>query len=154
MLKVSSNIPEIVGRLQGKIDSLNNVGANNDKVMRAIATAALSEIVVRIHKRGENSSGAAIGTYSNSYLKRRQRKPFNRTSDNKVIFSLTRQMERDTSVIEQGTGRYGIGFKNSVNAEKAEWLQQRFGKVYSLTAKERNTLKAKANEIIDELFNK
>lgn len=55
------------------------------------------------------------------------RPKYNRSSDPKIIWSLTRQMENDMSVIATPTG-YGIGYLNPENFKKATWLEQRSGK--------------------------
>lgn len=122
MLKVQSNIGEVFGGYVSKLESINKPqGEYRDKFMRAISLGALAELRVRVHKDGLNTNLAPIGTYSNKYLKVRQSK-FNRTSDRKVIFSLTRNMENDLTVIADGDN-YAIGFNNPDNFNKAQWLQ-------------------------------
>jgi hypothetical protein len=66
------------------------------------------------------------------------RQRFNRSSDPKVILSLTRQMENDYTVLATDRG-WGIGFVNSHNADKARWNDKRYGHVvYDLTKDELN----------------
>lgn len=197
MLTYESNIGEVSARLSSELKSFEAGGANSDILLRAVAVSALSEIKVRVHRDGTNSKGTPIGTYSNSYLARRQKAPYNRTGDSKVIFSLTRNMENDLTVTAGDNGSYDIGFNNPDNAKKADWLQngtkattvkahrrdiskrtkkgairkgeserivnvkshsrkgfKGFGKVYNLTEQERTLLLTKANEIINQLFNK
>lgn len=122
MLKVQSNIQEVFGGLSSKLKSMATPGGEQqDKFMRAISLSALAELRVRVHKDGLNTKLAPIGTYTNKYLKVRQEK-FSRTSDRKVIFSLTRNMENDLTVIADGD-KYNIGFNNPDNFKKAQWLQ-------------------------------
>lgn len=52
---------------------------------------------------------------------------YNRTSDTKVILSLTRQMENDMSVVATGKG-YGIGYNNPDNLKKARWNEATYKK--------------------------
>ncbi len=55
------------------------------------------------------------------------RPKYNRTADNKVILSLTRQMENDLSVVESPEG-YGIGYLNPFNLQKATWCEATYKK--------------------------
>lgn len=123
MLTYQSNIGEVTARLSSNLEAFKPGGPNSDIVLRAVAVSALSQMKVRIHRDGINSKGTPIGTYSNSYLARRQKKPFNRTGDSKVIFSLTRNMENDLTVTAADNGSYDIGFNNPDNAKKADWIQ-------------------------------
>lgn len=106
-----------------------------DSLLRTVAVAMLGEVKTRIHEEGANAKGSPIGTYTNEYLKRRMKAPYNRTASRKVILSLTGQMENDFKVINLG-GSYGLGFSNQFNADKAEWNEERYGKVYALTTEE------------------
>lgn len=135
----------------------------NDKLIRTIATDALAEIKNRIHYEGKKADDSQIGTYTNPYLKRRQNKPYNRTSDSKIIFSLTRNMETQFSVIATAKG-YGLGWTDSgggsglskgktTNFDKANFLEQRFGKVYSLTSKEKEQVKKTTEEFLKQSLN-
>lgn len=87
-------------------------GEYEDRLKRVMAVSLIPVLRNRIHVEGKKSDSSTIGTYSNSYLNYRQKKPFNRTSESKVVLSLTRQMENDLSVVDDGKGSYGIGFKN------------------------------------------
>ncbi len=65
-----------------------------------------------------------------------QRPRYNRTSDTKVILSLTRQMENDMTAIPTPTG-YGIGYLNPFNAQKARWGESTYKKtIWDLTKEE------------------
>lgn len=65
------------------------------------------------------------------------RPQYHRSSDPKVIISLTRQLENDWSVIATTKG-YGIGFLNSFNLQKARWTEETYKKkIFNLTESER-----------------
>jgi hypothetical protein len=67
------------------------------------------------------------------------RPKYNRSSDTKVILSLTRQMENDMKVISLKTGSYGIGFSNKLNYDKSQWCEKTYkkeGKIYALSNEE------------------
>jgi hypothetical protein len=53
------------------------------------------------------------------------RPKYNRTSETKVICSLTKQLENDWNVIPTQDG-YGIGFLNEINFKKTQWLEQTY----------------------------
>lgn len=155
MLTVQSNIGEVTGRLSSRVQSLMDMnGLLQDKLLRTLATTILADMRYRIHVEGKDSEGGQLGTYSNAYLKIRQRKPYNRNSDPKVILSLTRQMENDFSVVAKQTkSGYGLGFKNSVNFEKATWLQKRYGRFYRLDANQLKLLRDTTDQFIKDLNN-
>jgi hypothetical protein len=90
-----------------------------------------------------------MGTYSKSYMKVRIR-DYNRTASTRVILSLTRDggLENDWSIIPLGNATYGLGFKNSFNAQKAEWGEERYGRVYGLTKEEKQSVVDEVNEWI------
>lgn len=164
-----------MGKLTAQLKSIADPnGVQRDKLLRTLATTVGAEIKYRVHTKGLNSENNQIGTYSSPYLKLRQSK-YNRTSESKVIFSLTRQMENDFGIvasdpIKTSTG-YGLGFKNNAtykdvakgkknkgkvrtisNAQKAEWLQEKFGKVYSPTKNEEELLRKTAEQFIKDLI--
>lgn len=66
---------------------------------------------------------------------------YNRSSDTKVIISLTRQLENNWSVIVTGKG-YGVGFLNPHNLDKARWTEATYKKkIFSLSPFEIKTIK-------------
>lgn len=129
-IKINTNIAEVSNRVARKLDRLKD----REQLIRPLCFDLIELMKKRIHEDGKNSSGSQIGTYSNEYLKRRQ-KHYNRSADNRVIVSLTRQLENDWSVIATEKG-YGIGFKNSFNLQKARWVEAKKGVIFSLTAQE------------------
>lgn len=65
---------------------------------------------------------------------------YNRSSDTKVIISLTRQLENDWSVIATTKG-YGVGFLNPHNMDKARWTEATYKKeIFSLSPSEEKKL--------------
>ena len=153
MISVTTNINVVVGGLNAKLKAAGvEGGIFKDKMIRAIASSVGGYVKRRVHQEGLNSSGTPIGSYSAQYLKRRQAK-YNRTSDTKVIFSLTRQMENDFSVvaanpIKTSTG-YGLGFKSNAvysskvsNADTEEGLRKALNKK---TKKGKTTIRTISN---------
>jgi hypothetical protein len=93
------------------------------------------------------------GVYSRGKHKE-SRPQYHRSSDRKIIVSLTRQLENDWSVIATPSG-WGIGFKNPLNAQKMKWVEQRKGKkIAALTSGEKdyalNRLKALVHKEISQ----
>lgn len=77
---------------------------------------------------------------------------YNRTADTKVILSLTRQMENDTSVIATPTG-YGIGYLNQFNFQKAMWCEATYKKpILSKLTKEEDDLTFKVADEFTENY--
>lgn len=154
MIEYSSNIEVVIAAKLAQLAELQN---NPDPVLRTVAMAVLPALLIRVHTDGKDSSGNQIGTYSPGYMVVRTgayknagtfakgakkgeqkdsgknvstgapRPKYNRTSDTKVILSLTRQMELDTSVIQTPNG-YGIGYLNSFNYQKALWCEETYKK--------------------------
>lgn len=112
-------------------------GKNKGKIKNA---GTFTDLVIRFDKNtGVFSNYEKIGTARPSY---------NRGSDTDIILSLTRQMENDWSIIPLGNATYGLGFKNSFNAQKAEWGEERYGRVYGLTKEEKQSVVDEVNEWI------
>lgn len=156
MITVSSNIGAVAANLTAKLKEFQ--GSIKDKVLRTVATTELADVKVRIHQEGKKADDSQIGEYTNSYLKLRQRKPYNRTESPTIIFSLTRKMENEFVVIPTNIG-YGLGWldsgggegKNSVsNFDKSQFLEERFGEVYKLTEKEKSLIKPVAERATQE----
>jgi phage gpG-like protein len=161
-IRVNINSAAVVNRIKAKISALND----KDRMLRSVATGMLPVIKTRIHEDGKAADDAPIGTYSPGYMKLRTgnytsdkitrgknkgnpRTKYNRTSDTKVVASLTRQMENDTSVLATDTG-YAIGFNNIENRRKAGYVEATYKKkIWKLTDTERKLTK----EIAIEYFN-
>lgn len=96
-------------------------------------------------------------TSANKFVKtefeKKARPNYNRTSDTKVIISLTRQLENDYTVIATEKG-YGIGFKNSHNFQKSQWVQMTYNKrIFDLTKEEEQYAVDYINDLAGEAIN-
>ncbi|GEO08773.1 hypothetical protein [Segetibacter aerophilus] len=81
------------------------------------------------------------------------RPKYNRTSDNKVIASLTRQMENDMKVIAIKSGSYGIGYTNALNYNKSQWVEKTYkqeGRIFSLSPDEVEAVTNIANQYVKD----
>lgn len=100
--------------------------------------------------KGETKSK---GAFTKGKNKGAVRPNYNRTSDTKVIISLTRQMESDFSVMATDKG-YGLGYKNKDNFDKVAFVEQTYGKkIFALTAEEKEKVIVTANEFINSILN-
>lgn len=134
-ISINTNIAEVNARIIAKLNKLKD----KEYLLRPLCFDLLELMKKRIHEDGKNASGTAIGTYSNSYLKQREKR-YNRSSDTKVVISLTRQLENDWSVIATSRG-YGIGFKNPFNVQKSIWAES--GHESSTVKQHERTIKTK-----------
>ena len=113
-------------------------------------------------KSGKNKGQAKnAGVYTKGKNKGQQRKKYNRSTDRKVIISLTRQLENDFTLGAQNktptkiNGGYGIGWKNNKNALIAEGLQKRYKKrIWYLTVKEREDAILIAQKFVNNTIGK
>lgn len=145
-MRIQTNIGQVAKAIAEKLKILKDP----EYLLRPVALGLIDKMTQRIHVDGKASDGGEIGQYSNSYLKARQRKPYNRTADRKIIVSLTRQLENDWSVIATQRG-YGIGFKNSFNLDKLRWVEEGKGKkIGDLTADEEKYAIDYLNELTAE----
>lgn len=130
-LNVNTNLEQVNALIKAKVQQLGNP----ETVLRPLCFDLIDLMTKRIHVDGVASNGSDIGSYSNPYLKLRQKK-FQRSADKKVIVSLTRQLENNWSVIATPIG-YGIGFLNPFNLQKARWVEATKGKtIFSLSDSE------------------
>lgn len=131
MATITSNIGEVTESLKAKIAGLTS----KEYIPRMLSFDLIDIMTQRIHVDGLASNESAIGTYNKQYLSLRRRK-YNRSSDTKIIVSLTRQIENDWSVIATDQG-YGIGFKNPFNFDKARWVEANKNvKIFNLSTTE------------------
>lgn len=92
------------------------------------------------------------GTFSRGAKKGQPRPKYNRTSDTKVVLSLTRQMENDLSVLPSGSG-YGIGYNNPDNFKKSQYNEQTYKKkIWNLTADEKALAKKTAENYATQIL--
>jgi hypothetical protein len=101
-------------------------------------------------KQGKTSDP---GTYTKGVNKGQRRAQYNRDSSTKVIFSLTRQMENDWSIIAIPNG-YGLGFKNAENFKKSQWVEKLYNKpVWILSEDEKKLALSIAENYIEGQLN-
>jgi hypothetical protein len=67
MIAYNSSGKEVVNILEQDLKSLT--AAQGDKILREIAQALTSAIVIRVHQDGKAADGSKIGTYSPEYMK-------------------------------------------------------------------------------------
>lgn len=122
--------------------------AQTDSLLREIATSMLSVTRSRIHEQGINSAGSQIGTYSSSYLELRREQEGRSNTNVNLVFK--GDMERDYKIIPISDTEYGLGYSNKLNADKAKWNTERYGRIFALTDDELSQVR----DIIREYLNK
>lgn len=148
MITIKSNIKVVAGRIKKQLEALKN----KEYLLRPVAIEVIPLMTERIHQKGEASDNSQIGTYSSGYLKLRQSK-YKRDASNKVIVSLTRQLENNWSVIATQNG-YGIGFLNPFNLQKARWVEEgKDKKIFSLSKAEQQYAVDRINELVKDALN-
>ncbi len=180
MFNLNSNISEVFGEIALRIGTiretvLRDVATSMQPVVRDrihtegkaadgsdIGTYSKEYMSVRTGQyksNGEVTKGKKKGeirregVYSKGEKKGTQRPKFNRTSDTKVILSLTRQMESDFSVQPTDDG-YGLGYNNSINFDKATWAEARYKKkIFALTDQEKEMVIEIANTYSNNILN-
>jgi hypothetical protein len=117
-----------------------------DSLLREISTTLLAEMRDRIHERGIKSDGTQIGTYSNTYLEYRIEQ--GKGSASNVTLFFTGQMQNDFNVAPIGENAYGLGYRNRLNFDKANWAEDRFGIIFEPTEQEFQQIEDVAAEFI------
>ena len=102
-----------------------NALQKTQKVELAVANSMIVVTADRIFDKGKDADDESIGSYSKGYLRTRVKN--NYPSSKKVILQATRQMVNDFSIIHNGK-TVGIGFKNSANSDKSEWVENTYDK--------------------------
>lgn len=146
-LTIKTNIGQVFGQLKRKLEILKD----REYLLRPVAIEIIPMMTERIHQKGADSDGGQIGTYSNSYLKQREKNK--RGKDTKVIVSLTRQLENDWAVVATEKG-YGIGFNNKLNVDKMRWVESQKKKIIAtLSENERQYAIERINELVNAALN-
>lgn len=148
MIAFNSNGKDVLDAIKADIKGKASP-QETDKLLRTIASTLTGMMRDRVHVQGKDANDNQIGTYSPEYMKVRTndfksskivrgvnkgqaRKKYNRTSDTKVILSLTRQMENDMSICERNPIKipygYAIGYQNDFNFDKLTWLEKKYKK--------------------------
>lgn len=101
--------------------TLPKITIDTEKALRAATFALWVTMRQRIFFEGLKANGSPIGTYSAAYLRRRQKPPYNRTSDPKKILVLTDSLRLNFIFEALSKDTYGIGINGQDNIDKAEW---------------------------------
>ncbi len=117
-----------------------------DSLLREISSTLLAEMSDRIHERGIKSDGTQIGTYSNTYLEYRIEQ--GKGSASNVTLFFTGQMQIDFNVAPIGENAYGLGYSNTLNFDKANWAEDRYGLIFQPTVQELQQIEDVAAEFI------
>jgi hypothetical protein len=75
-----------------------------------------------------------------------------RTADRDVVLSLTQSMEADYGIIPLGDEGMGLGFNDSRNYDKSQWLEERYGNIYGLNDTEEEAVENIANDYIERVL--
>lgn len=150
MITIQTNMNDVISQIEGQF----NLVLDQDKMLRTIATTMVAVMRKRVHEDGLDANGSPIGTYSPAYLIERQKKPYNRTADPKIILSRTRQMENDMKAIPV-EGGWGIGYSNPHNYDKAIANERRENVkiLTALTVQENDLVNQIANDFVTEALN-
>jgi hypothetical protein len=134
-------LPEVKKRVHvdGKDSNGNQIGTYS-KAYMVLRTGAYQNAkrVTRGNNKGKLKDAGSFtdrtirldkktGVFSGEDKVGQARPKYNRTSDPKVILSLTRQMENDLSVLPIGGG-YGIGYNNPDNFKKSQYNEATYKK--------------------------
>lgn len=148
MVTIKTNIPFFIDAIGAKLNKIRD----KEYLLRPVATEVIPLMTERIHQKGLDKDGNEIGEYNNRYLKLRQKK-YKRSSDKKIVVSLTRQLENDWHVIATEKG-YGIGFLNTFNLEKARYVEMQKGrKIFFLSDSELSYAQNRIKELVDAAIN-
>lgn len=148
MITIRTNIPIVIASVASRLAKIKD----KEYLLRPVALELIPLMTERIHQKGEDKDNKQIGTYSSRYLKLRQSK-YKRSADEKVIVSLTRQLENDWAVIATEKG-YGIGFNNPFNLQKARWVEEnKDAKIFQLSKSELQYAIDRINELVNASIN-
>ena len=105
-------------------------------------SGTFTDATIRLDKKtGVFSGEDKVGTARPNY---------NRSSDTKVVISLTRQLENSWTVEPTPKG-YGIGFLNQHNFDKSQWVEDTYKKkIFALTEGEQTYALEYINDLINE----
>jgi len=113
--------------------------AKKTKSGKIKSAGVYTERTIRVNKQN--------GVFTGEDKVGKARPMYNRTTDTKVVASLTRQMENDMVVVPTAKG-YGIGYNNPENYKKAGYVEATYRKsIFKVSPKERVMLINTAKEI-------
>lgn len=146
-ITITTNIDQVLKNMATSFDLLKD----KEYFLRPLAVETIPNMKERIHKEGHATDNSPIGTYSNGYMRVREKNK--RGKDTKIIVSLTRQLENDWSVLATNTG-YGIGFNNPFNKDKARWVEENKSKIiFNLSESEKQYIRERIQELVNGAIN-
>ena len=141
--------------LQRLRQGLRTLKRDIPKILDIALISVQSEMVKRIHSKGQDANGNKIGNYSTtpiSVSKKNQPRSSGKTyfsggyksfkqsmglESGFVNLELTGQMRQDLTIIPLTPRSSAIGFKNPFNADKSDWMENKYKKpIYENTKKE------------------
>lgn len=144
-MNYSTNLPSVLNTFNLRLTAFQG-----DQMCRLQALSLTAVMKDRIFVQGKDSNGTQIGTYTPAYIKY-ARKKAGRGTDNKVIISLTRQLENGMAPKQLETGEvgYGIFLRSDEDMQKARWCEETYKKpIFAPTAEERAMVIQIANDYI------
>jgi hypothetical protein len=111
---------------------------SSDRVLRTAVLNMQAEIVERIQQRGEASDGSPIGggSYSPRNGRYRDKRGY---QTNYIDMTLSGDMlDRGFIAGPAPAGGFGLGWLNTLSRDKAERMEQYFGRVFSPSQDERD----------------
>ena len=154
-----------MNELKNLVDKINNA-VRDEKFQRVAMSTTLAIHKPRIFAQGKDVNNSKIGTYSTnpiSISKKNQARNTGKTyfkggyaeyhqdigkGGSDVNLRNTDQMMIDYGIVGSG-GQFGFGFQNSVNADKAGWMTDKYDKeIFALTDSEVNVF---ANVVVEQL---
>lgn len=150
------------------LEFINKINSTirNEQNQRIALTTVLAKHKPRIFQSGQDTTGAKIGTYGTNPISistKNQARATGKTyfkggyaeykkdvgkNPGFVILRNTDQMMIDYGILRAGSG-WGFGFQNSINADKAGWMGDKYEKpIFELSDQEVDLL---GNVLIDQL---
>lgn len=150
---------EFINKINGAI--------RNEQNQRIALTTVMSRHKPRIFQSGQDANGAKIGTYGTNPISISYKNQARNTGQTRfpggyaqyhgligkgsstVILRNTDQMYMDYGILRSGNG-WGFGFQNSVNADKAGWMEEKYQKpIFEVSDSELSLL---GDVLIDQLY--
>lgn len=148
MIQLVGNTKEVAGRILDKIDDLEDA----EIILNGAVFDVFADMKERIQQRGEKSDGgkmryvpkaskkpsllegASDSAYSPRYSKKRKKK--GRQTDHVDLTMTGDMMDRAFTVIPLSKNEIGIGFQDDENFDKAQFNEERYGKIFMNTDEE------------------
>lgn len=154
MMRIESNIDLFMASQKRMIANLRNA----DKVLRQGAFDSVALISDRIQQQGKKTDGSPITTksekkfnaYSYQYGKFRTKK--GRETDH-IDMTFTGDMMGDLLPVKDSEKSYIVGFRGKHSSDKAQFNEQRFGKLFNLSSGELKVVGDVINESISAIIN-